>query len=478
MTIKQKRNLDTALDTSAVKISKSLHYCWIEGVATAITMGILDYYLVPYALFLGATAQQIGFLAAIPTLFSSITQLFAVNAVRLAGNSRLRLLLYGVGIQTTILIPLSLLSFFYFPGRISILIVLHSVFSILGTIIGPAWGSLVSDYLPPNQRGLYFGDRSRAIGVAGVLGLCLWGAILSLMKKTSLTSGFFLIFLAAVVFRLISFYFISKMVDLPLQKTRASDFTFTEFLSRFRESNFVKFVFYVASISFAIQIAHPYFNIYMLRDLHFSYATYMAVHLASVIAGLIAFPIWGRHADIVGNARILKITSLIIPVIPILWLFSKNPVYLAITNILIGFVISGFNLCTTNFIYDSIKPQKRLRCLCYFNVINGAAIFAGASLGGYLADRLPPIWGHRLLTLFLLSGILRFLADFFLSKHFSEVRASTKKTSSLELFFSVVGLKPIEGVNREFEVFPSFRQLMNLRKESKRKVRRKTKTQE
>lgn len=66
MKIKSKEGSDPSL---AVKISESLHYCWIEGITTSITMGILDYYLVPYALFLGATTQQVGFLAATPPLF-------------------------------------------------------------------------------------------------------------------------------------------------------------------------------------------------------------------------------------------------------------------------------------------------------------------------------------------------------------------------------------------------------------------------
>lgn len=452
---------------SSERIRKSLNYCLIEGITTSVTMGILDYYLVPYALFLGATTQQIGFLAAISPLFASISQLFAVSAVRLTGNSRLRLLLFGIGIQTAILIPLSLLSFVHIPGKIAFLIFLHALFSVLGTIIGPAWGSLVSAYLPSNQRGHYFGNRFRAIGITGVIGLCIWGLLLSYMKNTSLPMGFFLVFLAAAIFRSISFYFMSKMVDLPLHKSSDGDFTFTEFLLRFRESNFVKFVFYIASISFAVQLANPYFNIYMLRDLQFNYMIYMAVHIAGVVAGLVAFPIWGRHADVVGNAKILKIAGFIIPSIPILWLFSGNPFYLAITNILAGFIMSGFNLCTTNFIYDSVTPQKRLRCLGYFNLINGTAIFAGASLGGFLAERLPPVWGYRILTLFLISGILRFLADFFLSRRFTETRASIKKVSYRELFFSIVGVRPIEGVDTGFEIFPSLKQLMNLKRNSR-----------
>jgi len=39
--------------------------------------------------------------------------------------------------------------------------------------------------------------------------------------------------------------------------------------------------------------------------------------------------------------------------------------------------------------------------------INGTAICLGALLGGVLAKAMPPLFGHRLLALFLLSGVLR-----------------------------------------------------------------------
>jgi hypothetical protein len=245
------------------------------------------------------------------------------------------------------------------------------------------------------------------------------------------------------------------MVDLPFKPTTESEFTFLMFLGRFKESNFVKFVLYVSSITFATHLAAPYFSVYLLRDLRFSYLGYMSVHLAAVASGLVAFPIWGKHADVVGNAKILKITSLLIPLIPLLWLVSKRFVYLTGVEFFAGFVWGGFNLCTTNFIYDAVSPEKRVRCLGYFNLINGMAIFGGASLGGFLADRLPLLWGFSFLSLFLLSGLLRFLAHFFLSRHFREVRESARKVSSVRLFFSVVGIRPLAGLNREWNVFPS-----------------------
>jgi hypothetical protein len=244
-----------------------------------------------------------------------------------------------------------------------------------------------------------------------------------------------------------------RMHDMPQKPHPSHDFTFVQFLVRFRQSNFVKFVLYVASITFATQLAAPYFAVYMLRDLHFNYLTFMAVYLASVLSGLFAFPIWGRHADVVGNAKILKITSFLIPAIPALWLISPNPFVLVPIETLSGFVWGGFNLCATNYIYDAVSAPKRVRCLAYYNLISGTAVFFGAITGGFLADRLPPVFGQRLLSLFALSALLRFAAHFFLSRHFREVRVSARHISSADLFYSVAGFRPIAGLNREWNAF-------------------------
>jgi predicted MFS family arabinose efflux permease len=193
----------------------------------------------------------------------------------------------------------------------------------------------------------------------------------------------------------------------------------------------------------------------MLRDLHFNYLTYTAMLFSAIVAGLIGFPIWGRHADLAGNASILRITGLLIPVIPLLWLISRHPLYIFVIQAFSGFVWSGFNLCATNFIYDAVTPAKRVRCLGYFNLINGCAIFAGAALGGFLGDRLPLLGGFSLTTLFLLSSLLRFLAYFTLSPKFQEVRESAKKVSSTDLFFSVLGIRSITGLNAEENIASS-----------------------
>jgi MFS family permease len=430
---------------------KSLDISWKEGIAASIMQATADEYLIPLGLFLGATPMDIGFLVAIPHLLGSFSQFFAVKVVELFG-SRLRFLVRATFLQALFLLPLAVFPFFFFHSRILALIFCVTLFRVLANLIATVWGGLTSDYLAPEERGQYFGWRSRVTGIAGMVTTVFGGILLSAFKSFSTAVGFCMLFGATALARFVSSGLMSKMQDVPEQHKPSDRFTFFMFLRRFRESNFVKFVFYVASITFATTLAAPYFSVYMLQDLHFSYLTYMSIHMGAVVSSLVSFTIWGKHADKIGNARVLKATSLMIPLIPLLWIFSSNLVYLFAIEVFAGFVWAGFNLCSLNFIYDAVSPGKRVRCLGYFGFINGVATFMGAGLGGYLAERLPLLNGSRILTLFAISAALRFLSHFLLSRHFHEVRPATQKVSSVELFFSVVGITPLLEKGRNWSV--------------------------
>jgi MFS family permease len=112
-------------------------------------------------------------------------------------------------------------------------------------------------------------------------------------------------------------------------------------------------------------------------------------------------------------------------------------------ELLSGFVWAGFNLCSANFVFEAVEPDMRTHALASLNLFNGFATFAGAMVGGWLAGRLPALFGFRLHTLFLVSAVLRFAVDFALSRGFSEVRPVPEPVPSSKLVLSVVGIRPM-----------------------------------
>ncbi|MBI2540066.1 MAG: MFS transporter [Deltaproteobacteria bacterium] len=430
-----------------IDVRRSLRVSLGDGVFASVMLGVTDNYVIPFALLLGATVQQVGLISGLPNLLGSLSQLGAARLVQRLGG-RLRLLTRTVTIQAATLVMIAFLARLDMPYRVEGLLLLLALFSVAGALGRPAWGSLMTEYLPRQTRGSYFGRRNLLLGMVNVASMIGAGFLLYTSKEFSSVIGFFVIFMIAAVCRFVSGVYVAQMSDVAQKRDPASDFTFFMFLGRFRESNFVKFVAFVAALTFAAHLASPFFAVYMLRDLQFSYLTYTAVQVVSTGAGLVALPWWGRHADLVGNARVLRLSGFVVTLIPLLWLVSRNVVYLTLVQALAGFGWSGVTLCAGNFIYDAVTPQKRVRCIGYFNVITGSALFLGASAGGLLAASLPPLQGSPILTLFAISSLCRLAMYFALFRSFQEVRPS-KEVSFSELFFSVTGVRPLIGLSGE-----------------------------
>jgi MFS family permease len=431
------------MSSKKVNVRESLRSSFKDGIFAAFMAGVTDHYATPTALFLGATVQQVGLITALPNLLSSLSQFFSVQVIYWVGG-RLKLLVRLVFSQASLILCIAILPLLEVPHRVELLLVLLIFAAVCGGLAGPAWGSLMSDYVPAKKRGRYFGWRNRTVGAVTVSSIIASGLLLNFFHEISYGTGFWIIFSLAAAARYVSAYFISRMDEPPHKKDPASDFTFLMFLGRFRESNFLRFVVFTSCLTFSTYLAAPFFAVFMLRDLQLSYLTYMALQVGSSLAALIALPLWGRHADLVGNVRILRLSSFLAALIPIFWLFSQNPAYLMLLQIFSGFAWSGVTLSAGNFIYDAVTPQKRVRCIAYFNVINGSALFLGSFLGGFLASRLPPIFGYRMLGLFVLSCFCRLIFYLVLSRSFREVRAA-HEVSIQDLFFSVVGIRPLVG---------------------------------
>jgi len=74
----------------------------------------------------------------------------------------------------------------------------------------------------------------------------------------------------------------------------------------------------------------------------------------------------------------------------------------------------------------------------------------GPLIGSFLARHLPNIFGYRLLSLFFLSGILRFVSSILISRTVKEVRG-TEPIASHELLYNVIGIKPVLELSQKRE---------------------------
>ena len=401
-------------------VRKSLAHSIKDGAAFAATTGFGDNYINPFAVALGASNFQIGLLTSVSQLVPSITQLKAADITERVG-SRKKIVVRSVFLQASMLLPIAIV--FYLPRSFQViaLICFYALYMSFASFAGPAWSSFMADLVPEGKRGEFFSKRGRLVSQITVLSSFLAGYILNLFKKESLI-GFTAIFLLAMVSRYVSCYFLGKMYEPPLEVKREHYFSFTEFVRRLPAGNFGKFVIFHSSFSFAVYLASPFFPVFMLRDLGFSYITYTIVTTTVPIASIVAVRYWGRRADAVGNWQVIRICAFVVSVLPLMWLISRNVYFLLVIQTMAGMFWAGFNLCASNFIYDSVIPEKRTRCIAYFNTFNSLAICLGTFLGGFLATHIPSVAGYQLLTLFAVSALMRIIVSSVLLRLVREVR--------------------------------------------------------
>jgi MFS family permease len=428
------------------KVKKSLKYSVWDGVFSGAMIGFTQEYLAPFLLELGATVRQIGLLSALPNFVGSIVQM---NSIRLTEKLKARrhTINLFVLLQALMLLPMSFMAY-KGTGDPFIFIGMVILFTAFGAIATPPWSSLMSDLVPQEKRGAYFGWRYRAIGFVNLGATFMAGFILHRMTGIKVYLGFFIIFFFAFIFRMVSLYFLTRMYEPHFEHKKEDEFTLYQFLARIRESNFAKFVLFVSMMSFSVNLSAPFFAVLMLKDLKFNYLLYTLIIITAQVMTHLSIRRWGKHADHVGNLKVLKLTARLIAPIPLFWIFCQKPAFLFCVQMFAGFAWSGFSLCATNFIYDAVSPGKRIRCVSYFNFLNGIAIAAGAFLGGYLLNYLPGLFGNSIYTLLLMSGVLRLIFCAVMPGRLKEVRV-VKRVSSNRLFLSMIGIKPVLGIDRE-----------------------------
>jgi MFS family permease len=424
------------------KLKKSLKVSFWDGVFASCMQGFTADYFIPYALALKASVGQVGMLTAFSNLTASVFQLRSADISGVLGGRKKTILIF-VFLHLIMGLPIIFTPYLFRGFQVWALVIFVTLFNSFNAISGPVWLSLMSDHIPARSRGRYFGWRNKILGMIVTFSIFVSGFILHSFKNNILR-GFLVIFGIAFICRFISWCFLSRMYEVPLKIKKEDYFSFRDFIKGIRTSNFGRFVLFVAGINFSVNLAAPFFSVFMLRDLKFNYITYTFLITTVSLASLLTIDRWGRSADKIGNIKVLRITSLFISSLPLFWIINQNPFYLFFAQVLSGFAWSGFNLCVINFVYDAVSPPKRMRCIAYLNAINGCAIFLGALCGGYLANRLPNLFGFKLLSLFLLASVLRFVVSLVFSGKIKEVRP-VQKVGTYELLSGIVGLRPVFG---------------------------------
>jgi MFS family permease len=443
-------------------LRRTLRLSQQEAVASATMTATGDNFFNALAVYLQASATQMGALTAVPQLFGAWTQLLSIWI----GTrwSRKKLVVAVAALQAMVVAAIGWIAMAQLQQPSLWLIVLASAYSAALNLIQPHWRAWMGSIVPPRRRGTFFAIRTRLTMVSSLLIFIAGGGMLTLCARNDSTGlGFALLFLFAALGRACSSLLLWKMHDPePVgadQSHRRLRTSLTQMMHALREPGFRHYTFFLSGMMGAVAISAPFFAVYMLNGLAFTYLEYSINAAASIVTQFLLLGFWGRFSDRYGNRVVILLTGCTLPCLPLLWLLSPNFYYLLLVQVASGAVWSGFTLSTSNFLYDLRPHRTGFAAFAAVQAsITAAVVFVGGLAGGLLAARAPtlaamlPGWlapASPLFLVFASSAVLRVLMIAWFIPRVNEPTVR-RRPEGLALIYRISKFSALSGVSLDW----------------------------
>ncbi len=372
---------------------------WVEGLLSNASESFAGAFLAPFALTLGASTAQIGWLASTMNFACAVGLLPGANAEERFG-CRKRIFLLGTGIFGRLfLLGLVLLPLLFHSAPL----IFYGLFAVvmargfLNQFSYPAWSALVTDLVPEKIRGRYFGSRNMALSLAALVCTPLAGCIIKGAGRKGYTISFLIAaatgFAATAVFGLVKE---PKTIRLR-RETRKRAFGLVSIFTNHPQFAVLTGIGFLLHTSF--QVSGPFAAVYQIH--RFGANTVQIGILASIsaLAAIAGQWFWGAQNDAKGDIWVARLTHFLIPGASLAWAVTPSWSYLPAIEALSGFVWAGYFLSNFNLLLRMAPRESRARFVAVYQSAVAIASFLGPVIGGILVGVLA------LSRLFWISGI-------------------------------------------------------------------------
>lgn len=383
-----------------------------HSIYSSLKLSLGDHYIKPFAIAINSSNSLVAMITSITGIFGPLSQL--IGSKRLGKHKRKNVISRAVLIESITWLIFALLGLLYLLDikREIIplaLIVLFSLTTFFANYGYPAWFSLMGEIVDKKNRGRWFSKRTTISSFILVVFSLLAAIGLEYLKKVGkLHLGFVILFALAFLARLECSRLILKYYDKKHKKRKPFKEGLFRFLKNAPKTNFGRFTLFRGMFAVSIAISSSVIAIYLLRYLEFDYISYILISLAGTLFTVVLINVWGKVADTYGNYKVLAITSIFIPLTPLLWIISPSKIYLfLVPAVLGGTSIAGFIMASTNYVYLNTTSRNQERHLSYMNLVIGVGIFIGASISAFLLKFLKTEFIEPIILIFLLGFVLR-----------------------------------------------------------------------
>jgi MFS family permease len=352
-------------------------------------------FLVAFALMLGASNLVIGLVAAIPPL----AQLIQIPSVYFVEKFRVRKIIcvYSIIVSRSFWVLIALIPLVFRSELwLSLLIGALLLYAAIGAISSSGWNSWMRDLVPQERLGAFFSKR---MSLATALGIPLslaagfyidyWRKLYPEYALYSYSILFFFGFLAGML----DAYFVSTIPEPRMPSIEEPPAFFTLISKPFKDVNFKNLILFLGSWNFAVNLAAPFFTVYMLQRLELNISVVITLLVVSQLMNLAFLQLWGRTSDRFSNKSVLGVSGPLFMVCILAWTFTTMPEKYVLTmplliaiHIFMGISIAGVTLASGNIGLKLAPKGQATAYLAATSFINSIAAGIAPIIGGVFVD--------------------------------------------------------------------------------------------
>ncbi|MFB0534522.1 MAG: MFS transporter [Anaerolineae bacterium] len=391
---------------------QNLWNLYVDTAWFGVLNGIAATFVSVFAIRLGASNKEIGWLAALPAL---VNVFWLIPSARLIEGQRRRLpiiLLTGF-LQRLGYLLIALMPLFVCTHRVEAVIILNALITLPTAIINVAITSLMADLTSMEKRARMVSIRNVLLSSVGMIVVLAGGRFLDLIP---FPLNYQLLFGLGTGVSMLSLYYL-KRIRVPDAVSARHQARPKELLTlRLRhfvrtvtgQRDFMRFAAAIFVFHWGLYLPSALYSIYRVRDLQASDAWVGFLATVMSAATILSYLWWGRGTEKRGNRLVLTVSSLGLALYPTLTGLSPRLEPLIIVSVIGGAFSAGYNLSSFNFMLEVCPPERRPSYVAiYTSLVNVTACLAPL-LGTFLADL------SSVRTALLIAGGVRLIGAVFL----------------------------------------------------------------
>jgi MFS family permease len=341
----------------------------------------------------GLSEQWIGFLTSLPFIVNIAQPFFTAVATKFGHRKAISVgFSWVVAVLWVLIVWLPLLPIPWVREHLATsFVALAALATLVAAPPAITWMNWMSDLVPEEMRGRFFGRRNMICGATGLLATLLGGFYLDLFKESSvegLALAFAAMFSVGFVFRAIGLYYAGRIPDPGTKERGGLGQMFRDLGGVMRDGNFLIYVAFASAFNFCMNLAAPFYFLYMTEYLGMNVGTVTLLGCIAGVGSMISFAAWGKLSDRFGHKAVLIASGLMWLTPSLLWLATAPHRWKFLYAIFFvgGLTSAGFLLSTFNLLLKLVRAEAKTTYIStYVSFTSIAAAFA-PNLGGWLLE--------------------------------------------------------------------------------------------